>query len=110
MVAFGQLHFLAYCLLDVGYYVAQGSAAGIGGDDYLALHVLAVDGVGSGTGYDVCHVAQWHLASVLRVDDEVAHLVVVGCLHHKVEGSAGFVHLRHGLAGEVHGEELVELG
>ena len=110
MVAFGQLHVLAYCLLDVGYYIAQGSAAGVGGDDYLALHVLAVDGVGSGARYDVGNVAQRHLTAVLRVDDEVAYLVVVGGFHHEVEGSAGFVHLRDGLSGEVHGEELVELG
>ena len=48
VIALGQLHFFAYGLLDVCHYVAQCSAAGVGRDNYLALHVLTIDGVWTG--------------------------------------------------------------
>ena len=110
MIALGQLDIVVYRSLDVGHHVAQCPVGGVGRDDYLALGVLAVDGVGAGARYDVGHIGQRHLASVLRVDDQVAYFVVVGGLDHQVERSARLVHLRYGLARQIDSQKLVELG
>ena len=113
MVALGQ-HYL--CVHDVLYvidYAAQVASAGIGRDDDLTLHVLAVDGVGTHGGLHVSHVGEGYLAAVGIVYHQVAdafHVaaVVLRGTDHEVEGLAFLVDLRYGLAGHIDCDELGE--
>ncbi len=114
-VAFGKLHRFGHSLLHIRHHAAHIASADIGGDDYLALHVLPADGVGAGGGDYVRHLAEGDLAPRAGVYQRVAHSfqrsgALVSEPQHHIVAALPFIDVGEFLAGEGQLHETVEVG
>ena len=113
MIVLGQLYLLLDDAAHIGDHTTEVAPSHIGRHNHLALHVLAVDSVGTYRRHHIGNLPQRHFR-VTGIYNQATYILggsttVVTHLEGKIKHATTFVDLRHGLAGKQHAHHIGKL-
>ena len=114
MIVLGKLYLLLHDAAYVGDHTAKVAPSHIGRHHHLALHILAVDGVGTYRRHHIGNLSECHLGA-LGIDNHTAYVLcrsttIIAHHEREVKDAATLIDLRHGLSGKQHAHHIGKLG